>query len=285
MTATTAAPAVGSDQLNGLFIPPQPRILIELQQEQRAASPDLRRVVASVGADPGLAAGVLKVANSPAFGVKVTSISAAVNMLGLNRTFNIVTSLALKQQLSQKVQLDRFWDTAAETALACAIVARRVPGLSPDLAHMLGLFHECGVPILAMRFPNYKATLMAANRAVERKFTDVEDEIHGTNHAVVGYLVAKSWHLPDDVRESILVHHEPLTPVLTDARVPQPRRTLLAALKIGEFVAHSARRMTMLNGWDGGNGDACLDYLALSHTELEDVMEDFCEAKREMGLN
>ncbi len=274
MSAATLEKPEDNPALKGLFIPPQPKVLLELKALQRSPSPDLRRVATEIGRDPGLAAAILKTVNSPAFGLRIGSISHAVTMLGLPRTFSIATGLALRAQMEGKVKLDRFWDTAADTAAACAMVARLAPGVVVDEAYMLGLFHECGVAILTMRFADYKDTLIEANRNLARKFTSVEDDHHGTNHAVVGHLVAKSWALPDDVREAILLHHEPMVPLLADASLSRNLRALLCTLKVGEYLSHSARRMTVLHGWEE-NRDAYLDYLGLSVSDLDDLIADF----------
>lgn len=274
MTAATLEKPEDNPALKGLFIPPQPKVLLELKMLQRSPSPDLRRVANEIGRDPGLTAAMLKTVNSPAFGLRIGSITHAVTMLGLPRTFSIATGLALRAQMEGKVKLDRFWDTAADTAAACAMVARLAPGVVVDEAYMLGLFHECGVAILSMRFADYKDTLIEANRRLDCKFTSVEDERHGTNHAVVGHLVAKSWALPDDVREGILLHHEPMAPLLSDAGLSRNLRALLCTLKVGEYVSHSTRRMTVLHEWEE-NRDRYLDYLGLSHSDLDDLIADF----------
>lgn len=274
MNPTVLESSDNSAVLKGLFIPPQPKVLLELKVLQRSPSPDLRRVAAEIGRDPGLAAAILKTVNSPAFGLRISSINHAVTMLGLPRTFSIATGLALRMQMQGQVKLDRFWDTAADTAAASALVARMAPGVVVDEAYMLGLFHECGVAILTMRFPTYKETLIEANRRLDCKFTDIEDEHHGTNHAVVGHLVAKSWALPDDVREAILLHHEPMGPLLADTGLSRNLRALLCTLKVGEHISHSTRRMTLLHDWEE-NRDHYLDYLGLSLTDLDDLCNDF----------
>jgi HD-like signal output (HDOD) protein len=50
--------------------------------------------------------------------------------------------------------------------------------------------------------------LAKANMAEDRLFTDVEDAELGTNHAVVGYFLARRWHLADFIAEAVLHHHD-----------------------------------------------------------------------------
>ncbi len=39
--------------------------------------------------------------------------------------------------------------------------------------------------------------------------TQIEDNYYQTNHASVGYFVARTWNLPQTLCELILRHHEP----------------------------------------------------------------------------
>src|SRR5574343_53917 len=91
----------------------------------------------------------------------------------------------------QDAAMDRFWESSALTACVSAELARRLRCVRPDVAYTFGLFHDCGIPLLVKRFPQTKEVLAAANAAEERGFTDIEDGLMGTNHAVVGYFLAK----------------------------------------------------------------------------------------------
>lgn len=110
---------------------------------------------------------MLRAANSPAFGLrqKVNSISQAVMLLGLNNAISLITGLSLKMVMSGKgkIKLDRFWDTATDTALICSILARHFKIMAADKAHMLGLFHDCGIPLLMQKFSNYAEILRKGN--------------------------------------------------------------------------------------------------------------------------
>ncbi|CAK0751283.1 HDOD domain-containing protein [Gammaproteobacteria bacterium] len=198
--------------LKGIEIPPQPQVLRIIMAEQQREYPDLRKIADAVAKDVGLSAAMLRAANSPAFGLrqKVTSISQAVMLLGIGNATSLVTGLSLRMVMSGKgkMKLDRFWDTAIDTALICSILAKRFNIMAPDQAYMLGLFHDCGIPMLMQRFPNYTEILREGNANTEEPITNIEDRELETNHAVVGYFVARSWFLPDEIRSVIIHHHD-----------------------------------------------------------------------------
>ena len=57
--------------------------------------------------------------------------------------------------------------------------------------------------------------------------TDVEDAELGTNHAVVGYFLARRWHLADFIAEAVLHHHDYSVLARADG-ISETARTLIA---------------------------------------------------------
>jgi HD-like signal output (HDOD) protein len=195
--------------LAGIVIPPRPSVVTAIMEERNRPEPDLRRVAQLISNDVGLSAAVLKTINSPLYGLsrQVGSIEQAVMMLGMKNISSLVIGMTLRNSVPCQ-GLDRFWDSATRTALTASYIAQNLGCASREDAHLFGLFHDCGIPLLIQRFPDYKATLGLANQSGERAFTEVEDDRHQTNHAVVGNLLASNWKLPEHIREAIMHHHD-----------------------------------------------------------------------------
>lgn len=102
--------------LQGISVPPQPQIMVDLQMEQFMPNPDLKSIAKLISQDPGLSGALLKIVNSPYFGLanKVSSIQRAVNLLGSRSVINMINALSIKGEMSDEtiVTLNRFWDTA-----------------------------------------------------------------------------------------------------------------------------------------------------------------------------
>ena len=100
--------------LQGIRIPPQPQILVDLQMEQVMPEPDISRIARLIQQDVGLSGTILKVVNSPFYGLKnrITSILQAVNLIGIDIVVNIVNGLSIKSQMSDEtiVSMNRFSD-------------------------------------------------------------------------------------------------------------------------------------------------------------------------------
>ena len=203
------APGIPRKPAN-LSIPPRPEVVNLLLAEKDKEQPDLRRVAQAIMADVGLAGAMLKAVNSPAFGLrrKATNVATAVDLLGMKQVATLAMGLVLRHVEGGGPAMDRFWDTAEKVALTTSYLAGRLRGIGREEAYTYGLFHDCGIPMMMQRYPDYKTVLLQANQAYDEAFTEVEDKALGTHHAAMGYFLAKSWYLPDDLCQAILRHHE-----------------------------------------------------------------------------
>ncbi len=275
--------------LQGISVPPQPQIMVDLQMEQVMPSPDLRAIAKLIGQDPGLSGALLKLVNSPFFGLanRIASIQQAVNLLGCNTVINLINAQSIRGELTDEaiVTLNRFWDTAQDVAMTCLTLAKRIGYHSPDEAYTLGLFHNCGIPLMIKRFPNYMTVLEEAYASAtgERRVVDTENRLLNTNHAVVGYFTAKSWNLPLHLCEAIASHHNALAIFTEDSSRDAQLKTLLAILKMAEHICES--HLVLGNQPDDHEWHSIeqlvLEYVGLSEYDFENLRESI----RDMGAS
>lgn len=268
--------------LHGISIPPQPQIMVDLQMEQFNPDCSIQAIAKLISQDVGLAGSILKTVNSPFYGLsnKITSIQQAVNLLGVNSVVNLVNALSIRGELSdsQIVALGRFWDSAMEIALAATHIAKQIGYGSPDEAYTLGLFHNCGVPLLMMRFDNYPDIIARAYAQTEKRIIDIENEEIKTNHAVVGYYVAKSWNLPHYLCHAIHDHHN-INKVFEDDSSDPQKKTLLAILKMAENTCGNFRTQGNQSEdfeWQRIQ-DSILFYTGLSQYDFESLAQQISE--------
>lgn len=258
-----------------LTIPPRPQAMIVLMEEMAQAEPNLKRITQAIQGDPGLAGAMLKVVNSPAFGLsrKATSITQSIGLLGLRNINSIASGLALRLAMANKnnAGMERFWDTAEKVALICAELARRLRGIAPDEAYTLGLFHDCGIPLLMQRFPGYRDTLLRANKGEGSSFSQVEESAVGTHHGAVGYFVARSWYLPTDLCQAILWHHdvEVFDPT---SNATDKVRGLIGLAHFAEHIHHARMRSGDDVEW-ARFGEKILAYFAMGEEDYLNLVD------------
>ena len=265
--------------LQGISVPPQPQIMVDLQMEQYMPDPDLEVIARLIAQDPGLSGALLKIVNSPYYDLtnKIASIQRAVNLLGSRSIINLINAQSIKGEMNDEtiVTLNRFWDTAQDVAMTCLTLAKRTGAQAVDEAYALGLFHDCGVPLMLKRFPNYMSVLEEAygNAGADSRVVDTENNAFNTNHAVVGYYTAKSWRLPEHVTDAIANHHNALAVFSDESSRNSQLKNLLAILKMAEHICSSYRvlgNQTVDHEWNAV-GDLVLDYVGLSDYDFDSL--------------
>jgi putative nucleotidyltransferase with HDIG domain len=169
--------------------------------------------------------------------------------------------------------------------MTCLTLAKRIGSQAVDEAYALGLFHDCGVPLMHKRFPDYMHTLEQAyaEAGPDKRVVDTENRTFNTNHAVVGYYTAKSWRLPEHVSAAIANHHNALAVFSDDSARNTQLKNLLAILKMAEHICSSYRvlgNQSVDHEWNTV-GHLVLDYVGLSEYDFENLKQTI----REMGAH
>ena len=259
--------------VKNIGIPPRPSTLVALQREMAKEAPDLRAIARLVGTDVALSVAVLRVVNSPFYGLSRTceTLEQAINMLGLKQVGVIVTGLILRRVVDTKgPMLLRFWDVSSKRSHAMGRLARGPGGMAPDLAQSFGLFCDVGIPLLMQRFPKYGDTLKESNENEGLSFTEVEQARHNTDHALIGALMARSWGMSQPLCLAIRLHHD--YTVFTDPKVPEGVTRLIAMSLLAEKAIQNFAALNESTEWAKG-GDYAAGVLMLGDQDIEDWIE------------
>lgn len=272
MSDVTAAEAQAV--LPSIEIPSCPSVLIQLNKLLSVDEVDFRAVSSKIMGDVGLAATVLKIANSSAMGLpsKVSTIQQALSVLGVTRVMSLVNGIVLRQVLAGgHDSMERFWDASSKRAMLMSRLSRSFPGITSDIAYTFGLFMDCGIAVLIQKFPTYKQTLAIANETADRRFTAIEEAAHQINHASVGYWLARSWHLEKDLTDAIRFHHE--YEVLADEQSALSPRTrhLVAFGLLSEHLIQCITGMNRTVEWAKG-APFVKSYLGLTDAEIAELV-------------
>jgi HD-like signal output (HDOD) protein len=253
-----------------IVIPPCPALLTRLQAAMTEAEPDLLEIARIAGSDVAMAATLLRNANSPlyAIGQPVQTVGQAMNRLGLLQTEALLTGFLARHAIPvNHPQLRRFWDHSALRAAALHFIASQLPGLSPELAHVYGLFCHVGIPVLLQSVRGYAGTLVEAKARIDRPFIATENANHRTDHAVVGALVARAWHLAPLVVAAIRLHHD--LAALGDPDTEPEVHTLVAAGLLAEHLMRRREGLEPESDWTEHSG-AALRWLQFTEDDVAD---------------
>ncbi len=230
--------------LENIGIPSQPRVLIAIDKETQKEDPNFSVIAGLISQDVAMSAKVLKVCNSPYFGLrhKADTVNKALSVLGLKNFKNVILASALRDTMKSRNMRERdfeyFCDHSLFVAKIAQTIAQRLPDdiksqIDPNHAYMLGLFHDSAVPLLTNKFKDYfNQVIKGINSGVA--MIHIEEELFHSNHCIAGYFIAKSWHMPDNLCDAIQSHHT------QDIRSVEnlATRRLLAVLVLAEALIY-----------------------------------------------
>lgn len=266
--------------IDGIKIPPAPFTLQQLQRELEKEDPALMDLANIIAQDVGISALLLKTVNSPFFSLraKVHSIMHAASLLGMKNMVNIVAGLELCRSFEEKdgQSPPNFWESPTHVAMVAADVARKLTDMEPDVMYMLGLFHNSGHALMMQRFPDYDVFLNQHMNSEDGIISQLEDQKYQTNHATLGYFLARSWGIDKDAAEVIRDHH--LAPERLNEKGSEvtTQGTMLAVLKVAEHIDKLFWGMDPDHEWEHIEG-LVLDYIGISKPDYVDLQIDMLE--------
>ena len=184
--------------------------VLEICSRTDTSPNELNRVVSL---DPVLTGQVLKLINSAYYSLanKVTSLTRAITMLGMNTVKNMALSTAVIRAVagvkkSQALPITKFWKHSLAVGVTAKLLAteREIPAGEREELFVAGLLHDLG------KIPFGDEYIEALHEAgsKQRPLVEVENEMLGMNHQEVGRLIAEKWKLNEAITKSISHHHD-----------------------------------------------------------------------------
>ena len=267
-----------AELVRNLVIPPRPTILDQLMALRGNPDMSLQDVADIIASDIGLSAAVLKAANSPMFGSgrRLTSIHQAVSLLGERNLLLLVHGLLLRLTLTAQTPLaiEQFWERTMHEAATSAALCERLRRPSEE-CQSYALFRSCGIAVMLMRYPNYERSLRLISQARDRQISKIEQEFHGTSHDVVGYLVARTWNMPEAFSQAILVQHDPELFHISgsDELLDHEHKMMVAVARAAQHVWRTSTDHNGDPGWKD-RAEELIAYLGMSQEEFEDWVDE-----------
>lgn len=184
--------------------------VLEVCSRAEASPNELNKVIAL---DPVLTGQVLKLINSAYYSLvnKVTSLTRAITMLGLNTVKNMALSTAIIRTVSSAkkskvLPTRKFWAHSISVGVSAKLLARvkDIPVMEREEFFISGLLHDLGkVP-----FGDEYIHVLSKVKREQIPLIDAERELLGIDHQEVGLMIAEKWKLSKAISGCIGNHHE-----------------------------------------------------------------------------
>jgi HD-like signal output (HDOD) protein len=184
--------------------------VMEICSRTDASPNELNKVISL---DPVLTGQVLKLINSAYYSLvnKVTSLTRAITMLGMNTVKNIALSTAIIRTVSgakksRALPTTKFWAHSIGAGVSARLLGE-LKGFSPmerEELFLAGLLHDLGkVP-----FGDEYSRVLNIARREQIPLITVERHLLGIDHEEVGLMIAEKWKLNTVITKCISSHHD-----------------------------------------------------------------------------
>ena len=257
-------------KLNAL--PTLPDTVQRVQEIADSQSGGAREIADVLSKDPPLAAKILSVVNSPAYGLpeKVHDIALAVSMLGMEETCSIVFSAGVIDIMfrDNAANYKEFWGRALRCARIAKLIAVQLGSRKAEGVFAAALLHDIGRLALrnvaASHYEDFPPDLFGEALLAE------EEQRIGITHTEAGHVLAENWHLPEVIQQSIR-HY-------TDPWRAEAHQKVVAVVAVADVLANAdrilARDCAKALGLLGADSKLVLSVLqiGLSRFDLEDAL-------------
>ncbi len=203
-------------------LPTLPQVVTHLLQLIDNPSSSASQVSKIISQDQALATKVLKLVNSPFYGMpkRIGTLSQATVILGFNTIKNLALTAAIfdtfgggGRAMKNGFSREKFWEHSVACAVAAKTIAEQVRYDVPEEAFMAGLIHDVGKVVLDQFL--HEEFCLALDHALDHKvpILEAEKQVIGAAHTDIGTLLAEKWNLPPHLGAVIEYHHSLLNPV------------------------------------------------------------------------
>ncbi|HWM29070.1 MAG TPA: HDOD domain-containing protein, partial [Woeseiaceae bacterium] len=183
-------------------LPAFPEAVLRVQRALQSPDTSASDIVAILSSDPGLAANVLRIANSASFrpaSGEITDLRNAVSRLGFNMVRTVAVEFAMRQLRRRDVQspvakneIETIWRDSLKVASLCYVMAKHYTRVNADQALLTGLLHGLGRLYIVMRAEEMK----------DVSAVDIREVAHGWQ-ATIGKSILESWGLPEPLQHAV----------------------------------------------------------------------------------
>ena len=271
-------------------LPAMPLVVSEVLNRTEDPTISLSEVSEIIQQDPALTAKILKVSNSPYYGMRqvVGTLKLALVILGVREIRNIVLGIsvvdALRDDSTDRLLREHgFWEHSALVAGISKKLGSHLKLNFQGEDFIAGLLHDIGKMVLWRQLKgDYERVFLTAHGGTV-DLCKLERTAYGFDHADAAAALANRWNLPETLADAVRCHHSDSSRRLADAKDPQ----LAAVVRVANLAAHDewdaqdakiAESCADEEAWEILSKDGSLENI----DDRQAMLSPFCAEIREM---
>ena len=194
-------------------LPPTLLTVVKAKKTLANENSDFEALQRVLETDQSMVAKILKIANSPYYGMsgKIASLKHAITMLGIKTLSQVITLAGAGDFLNQPLKGYNFSaKEVSDHSLAVGFGSRSMAALvSPaaeEDAFIAGLLHDSGKIMLSPYVAENQLCLTADGQDT---ICELEKRVLECDHTEIAADVFSQWHFPESVVDAIRFHHTP----------------------------------------------------------------------------
>ncbi len=276
-------PLVQERLKNCQTLPSLPGVALQILQLCEGEHPDLIKMSEVISQDPALTLHVLKLVNSPFYGLRreVHTISHALSLLGANSVRTLALSFSLVQGLrrddSEGRELPNYWRRSLISGVAWRALGDWAQLPQTEELFLVSLLQDVGMLALRESFPETYRDLVDESHGQHETLLQLEKEKLECDHGEVSSWLARQWHLPEIYELALRFSHDP-----DPSEVPEGSLSfikfvalsgLLADIWVSEDTADATNRAKV----------AVSESTRMSGEDLQSILEGIAESQEEIS--
>jgi putative nucleotidyltransferase with HDIG domain len=240
----------------------------ELIKKPNTSAIDIAEVILD---DQVLTARLLKLVNSAFYGFsgKIRTVSGAVIVLGFRSLKELVLGCSVLDLFKEKEANPyfdpiSFWKHSLSVAAGCQTLAKYLKYEDPEELFVAGLIHDIGKLVENQYLRSGFISALHHAREIHYPLYQAEAETLGFTHSEIGLHLAMKWKLPENLKETISFHHEPL-------KAKQYSR-LVSVVHVSDILVHALELGNSGNPVVPPVSKEAWDALAIPPSVLEPLM-------------
>ena len=192
-----------------------PHVYVKLKKTLEDPRSSFKEFSSIIGGDPALSARLLKIVNSPFYGLEseVETVTHALGIIGTEQLTQLVLATSVTKQFSgipeNLVSMDLFWRHSIACGVTSKIIADWIGERNLESYYLAGMLHDIGSLIVYKKFPKEAEKILERCKENKECLFDVERKVFGASHAKVGGRLLKGWGLPMSLCAPAFFHHRP----------------------------------------------------------------------------